>query len=91
MRSLLFSLIFIFAGSFARASMSTTATIYGKVIIVDQDKIVINSNNNRVEIPAKYVKDKFKVGETAYFDIPRDELKNLRIETPSLKKNTKKK
>lgn len=91
MRPFLFALMFVFSCSIAGASMSTTATIYGKVMIVDQDKIVINSNDKRVEIPAKYIKDKFKVGETAYVDIPQNELKNLRIEAMPAKKVSKKK
>src|SRR6185312_10536447 len=85
MKSLLFTALMLCA-TLASASMSTTATIYGKVMIVDQDKLIINSNNKRVEIPAKYVKDKFTVGETAYVDIPQSELKNLKIEVLPLKK-----
>lgn len=88
MRSLLFALMLVFVYPFAGASMSSTATIYGKVMVVDQDKIVINSNNKRVAIPAKYVKDKFTVGETAYIDIPQSELKNLKIEALPLKKKS---
>lgn len=66
--------------SVALAALSKISTLSGKVLIVDTDKIVIAASNNRIEIPSKFVTEKYKVGDTAHIKISDEDFKKLRIE-----------